>query len=49
MSNIVPAKVYKNVLGLDFNSLYPSNIISYNISPETFVENGYYKIDCSDD
>lgn len=31
--------LYKNVATYDFSSLYPSLEITYNISPETFVEN----------
>jgi DNA polymerase elongation subunit (family B) len=30
--------VHKNVIGLDLKSLYPSIIISYNMSPETLIK-----------
>ena len=30
--------IYKNVIALDFASLYPTTIRQFNISPETFIE-----------
>lgn len=30
--------IYRNVISLDFASLYPSTIRQFNISPETFIE-----------
>lgn len=32
------AGIYKNVIALDFASLYPTTIRQFNISPETFIE-----------
>ncbi|MCS7112732.1 MAG: DNA polymerase domain-containing protein [Nitrososphaerota archaeon] len=32
--------IHEDVLVLDFKSLYPSLIIKYNISPDTYIENG---------
>lgn len=31
------AGIYKNVIALDFASLYPSTMMQFNISPETFI------------
>ena len=32
--------IYENIVYFDFRSLYPSIIISKNISPDTLTENG---------
>ncbi len=32
--------IHENVAVLDFSSMYPSLMIKYNISPDTYVENG---------
>jgi len=37
--------LYENLVNLDFRSLYPSIIVSYNISPDTLIE-GDKEIEC---
>ena len=35
--------LHENVIALDFSAMYPSIMISFNISPDTFVESGAVK------
>ena len=37
--------IYENVLVLDFKSLYPSLIITFNIDPYSYVEKTLHTID----